>query len=57
MYFFWGDPGRYLILYLRNRANPNRLREKIIAQIYYRFHLYMRRDDPSLIYLIGRLFQ
>src|SRR6266498_5870041 len=43
--FSWGDFRRYLILYLRNGANPNRLHEKMTAQIYYRFHLYMRRDD------------
>src|SRR6266536_2072200 len=39
--FPWGDPGRYLTLHLRNGANPNRLREKMTAQIYYRFYLYI----------------
>ncbi len=29
--FFWGDFGRYLILYFCSGANPNRLREKMIT--------------------------
>jgi len=55
--FLWGDPGRYFTLHLYSGANSNRLREKIIIQIYYRFYLYIRRDDLNLIYLIDHLFQ
>src|SRR6266498_2448746 len=55
--FLWGNLKRYLTLRFRSGANSNRLREKIITQIYYRFHLYIRRDDPNLIYLINYLFQ